>query len=93
MFVHLSIHTPRAGREADLTASMHRFGAAAEGAPGFLGAHTLRDEATGRLIGLAMWESRDVWESGVARMQTAVEGDPFDEWEAEETTVFHLTEA
>jgi len=33
MFVNLSIHHPRSGYEADLSASMHRFGAAAAGAP------------------------------------------------------------
>ena len=32
--VHLSIHTPRPEHEQDPIASMHRFGAAAEGAPG-----------------------------------------------------------
>mgnify|MGYP001556722896 CR=1 FL=1 len=55
MFVHLSIHHPRKGREQELIDSMHRFGAAAQGARGFHEAHTLRDAASGTLVGLAVW--------------------------------------
>jgi hypothetical protein len=42
MIVHLSVHTPKAGRERDLIASMHRFGAAGAGQPGFIKALVLR---------------------------------------------------
>lgn len=35
MFVHMSIHKPRAGKEALLIDSMHRFGKAMEGRPVF----------------------------------------------------------
>jgi hypothetical protein len=35
MIIPLSIHTPKAGRDAGLIASMHRFGAAVAGQPGF----------------------------------------------------------
>jgi hypothetical protein len=54
MIVHMSIHTPRPGKERDLIASMHRYGAAAEGQPGFIEARALRDRETGRLIGMAV---------------------------------------
>jgi len=92
MIVHLSIHTPKPGKEDDLIASMHRFGAAAEGAPGFVEAKVLRDRHSSRLIGMARWEDEASWRASVELMRAAVDGDPFDEWEAEETEGFLLDE-
>ncbi len=92
MIVHLSIHTPRPGKEGDLIASMHRFGAAAAGAPGLVDVKTLRDRRTGRLIGMARWEDEESWRAGVEAMRAAVAGDPFDEWEAVEPESFLLDE-
>jgi heme-degrading monooxygenase HmoA len=84
MFVNLSIHHPRPGCEADLIASMHRFGAAAVGAPGLLQAATLKDEGSGRLIGLMVWTSREAWEAGIGPSRAAVANDDFDLWEERE---------
>ncbi len=92
MIVHLSIHTPGPGRESDLIASMHRFGAAAAGAPGLIDVKTLRDRRTGRLIGMARWQNEASWEAGVAAMRAAVADDPFDEWETQEPESFLLDE-
>lgn len=92
MIVHMSIHTPRAGKERELIASMHRFGAAAAGQPGLIDAKTLRDRSTGRLIGMARWEDEASWEAGVHAMRAAVEDDPFDDWEAVEPEGFLLEE-
>ena len=44
MFVHMSIHRPKPGKEELLIDSMHRFGAAMQGADGFQWAHALKDE-------------------------------------------------
>ena len=90
MIVHLSIHTPKPGKEQDLIDSMHRFGAAGAGQPGFIEAKTLRDARTGRLVGMARWEDEASWRAGVEAMRAAVEDDPFDEWEAEDTQGFLL---
>ena len=92
MIVHLSIHTPIPGKEQGLTDSMHRFGAAGAGQPGFIEAKTLRDARSGRLVGMARWEDEDSWRAGVEAMSAAVEDDPFDEWEAAETEGFFLEE-
>lgn len=92
MFVHLSIHYPRPGREQDLVASMHRFGVAGAREPGFKEAHTLRDATTGTLVGLAIWEDEASWRAGVEAMRTVVEGDPFAEWEERDPEVLHLVD-
>jgi heme-degrading monooxygenase HmoA len=92
MLVHLSIHTPKQGKEPDLIASMHRFGAAAEGVAGFVDAKVLRDRRSGRLVGMARWEDEESWRAGVERMRAAVAEDPFDLWEAVEPEGFVLDE-
>ena len=92
MIVHLSLHTPKPGWEQDHIDSMHRFGAAGAGQPGFVEARTLRDARTGRLVGMARWEDETSWRAGVEAMRAAVADDPFDEWEAEEPEVFLLEE-
>jgi len=93
MIVHMSIHTPKPGMEQALIDSMHRFGAAAAGLPGFIDARTLRDRRSGRLVGMARWEDEASWRTGVEAMRAAVEDDPFDEWEAMEAEVFLLEES
>jgi heme-degrading monooxygenase HmoA len=92
MLVHLSIHFPKPGKEDALIASMHRFGAAAEGAAGFIDATVLRDRRGGRLIGMARWRDEASWRAGVEAMRGAVASDPFDEWEDAEPDVFLLDE-
>jgi heme-degrading monooxygenase HmoA len=92
LIVHLSIHTPKPGKEHGLIGSMHRFGAAGAGQPGFIEARTLRDKRSGRLVGMARWEDEASWRAGVEAMRAAVEDDPFDEWEAAEVEGFFLEE-
>ncbi|MCX6373276.1 MAG: antibiotic biosynthesis monooxygenase [Actinobacteria bacterium] len=92
MIIHLSIHTPKAGKEQDLIDSMYRFGAAGAGQPGFVEARILRDTRSGRLVGMAHWEDEASWRAGVEAMRAAVADDPFDEWEAGETEGFFLEE-
>ncbi len=61
--IHLSIHTPKPGKEQDLIDSEHCFGAAGAGQPGFVEAKTLRDRRTGRLVGMARREDEALWEA------------------------------
>jgi heme-degrading monooxygenase HmoA len=92
MIIHLSIHTPKPGRERDLIESMHRFAAAGELQPGFVEARTLRDARSGRLVGMARWEDEASWRAGVETMRAAVAADPFDDWEEGDTEGFLLEE-
>ena len=92
MIMHLSIHTPRPGKEQDLIDSMHRFGAAGAGQPGFIEARILRDTRSRRLVGMARWADEASWRAGVEAMRAAVADDPFDAWEDGETEGFLLEE-
>ena len=92
MIVHLSIHSPKPGKAQDLIDSMHRFGAAGVGQPGFIEARTMRDTRSGRLVGMAHWEDEATWRAGVEAMRSAVADDPFDEWEDGDAEGFLLKE-
>ncbi len=92
MYCHLSVHHPVPGARDALVASMHRYGAAIENAPGLISVHTLEDAADGVLVGLALWDSEEAFLASVERARQAVAGDPFDEWEAEPVQGFRLVE-
>ena len=92
MLFHLSIHRPRDGAEAALIDSMHRFGAAARTQAGLVEVHTFRDEPSGALVGLAIWESKAALDAARPALSAAVAGDDFDAWESEPTQVFLLEE-
>ena len=46
----------------------------------------------GRLVGLAIWESREAFLAAAPGIFAAVNDDPFDEWEAEPTVSLQLEE-
>jgi hypothetical protein len=81
MYVHLVIHHPKPDKASLLIDSMHRFGTAMQGQPGLVSVHTLQDQATGALVGLALWASQDAMLAARPLMAQAVANDPFDEWE------------
>ena len=72
MFVSLAIHRPKAGAEAGLIDAMHRFGAAAHGAPGLQQIHTLRCAEDGVLVGLALWDSEADFHAARIAMRAAI---------------------
>ncbi|MFX0012372.1 MAG: hypothetical protein ACFE9R_18815 [Candidatus Hermodarchaeota archaeon] len=88
----MSIHYPKPGKETLLIESMHRFGKAMEGKNGLILAHTTKDEDSDRLIGLAIWNSKEDWLAARPAMIEAVKDDPFEDWELNPPDVFHLTE-
>jgi hypothetical protein len=47
----------------------------------------------GRLVGVAIWESREAFLAAAPGIFAAVDNDPFDEWEAEPVVSLQLEEA
>ena len=90
MIVHLAVHTPKPEHIDDLIASMRRFAAGGAGQAGLRGAHTMRDVRSGKLVGLAIWESREAFDAGVEAMRAAVADDPFLDWEVGVPDVYLL---
>ena len=92
MFIHMSLHYPIHGKETFIIESMKRYGAAMEGNPGHREAHILRDTKTGKLIGMAIWDTKEQWEAAYPTLEQAVRDDPFHEWEEMPPKVYHLEE-
>ncbi|WP_144018808.1 hypothetical protein [Demequina sp. NBRC 110056] len=92
MFVLMSIHHPRPEHRAALIDSMHRYGAAIRGSDGLVSIHTLADEDSERLVGLAVFSSREHFERLAPVARAAVAEDPFDEWESVDIDGLRLTE-
>ena len=88
----MSIHFPKPDKENLLIESMHRFGKAMEGKKGLIMAHTTKDEDSKRLIGLAIWNTKEDWLAARPAMIEAVKDDSFEDWELRPPEVFHLTE-
>ncbi len=81
MFILMSVHHPKREHEAALIDSMHRYGNAIRGRPGVRAVHTLKDKDSGRLVGLAIFESRESFQKLAPLARAAVKDDPFDAWE------------
>jgi heme-degrading monooxygenase HmoA len=91
MFVHLAVHFPKPEHSADLLASMQRVDQAAHGAAGLIEIGAWRDKDTGRLVGLARWESAEAFAASAEAIFAVVADDPFDQWCERPPDVFHLT--
>ena len=85
MFVIMSIHHPHPDKEKLLIDSMHRYGEAAKRQKGLVSVHTLKDENSGELFGIAIWDSQDSYTAARPALMKATEGDDFDSWEKEPT--------
>lgn len=92
MFVHLAVHYPKPEYADDLLASMRRVDNAAQGAPGLVQIGAWRDQKSGRLVGLAIWESQEAFQAAAERIFQAVADDPFDLWSERPPDSFHLTQ-
>jgi hypothetical protein len=94
VFAHLSIHHPKPERVADTLDSMRRVAEAAQGAPGLIAIGPWQDARSGRIIGLALWESKEAFEAAMpAIFQSLPDPDPDGDWQERPTEGFRLTPA
>jgi hypothetical protein len=83
MHVTIGYHRPLPGSEHLVIDSMHRFGKAMIGKPGFRQAFVLQNKKRGELIGVAIWDSQDAMQAARPDLDKAIAGDDFDSWERE----------
>ena len=93
MFTHIAIHIPKPEHRDDVLASMQRAAAASDGVEGLLQMGPWQEIDGGRLVGLAIWASREAFLAAAPAIFAAVGDDPFDVWEAEPTVSLQLEEA
>jgi heme-degrading monooxygenase HmoA len=79
----MSIHRPHPDKERLVIDSMHRYGETARKQPGLVSVHTLKDENTGELVGIAIWPSKESFLAARPALRKATENDDFDSWEKE----------
>jgi heme-degrading monooxygenase HmoA len=83
MFIHMSIHVPNTGHEQHVLDSMNRVRLAALGTPGLLLIGPWREDGGGRIVGIAMWETRAHWEAALPTLFAVAEADdPDGAWHA-----------
>ncbi|WP_084101976.1 hypothetical protein [Demequina sp. NBRC 110051] len=92
MFTLMSIHHPRPEHRDALIASMHRYGDALRGREGLISVHTLADDDSDRLVGLAIFVDREAYERLAPAARAAVAEDPFEVWEEHPIDGLRLTE-
>ncbi|MDN4481946.1 hypothetical protein [Demequina lignilytica] len=92
MFILMSIHHPHPEHRDALIDSMHRYGAAISGEEGLRSIHTLADAGSERLVGLAIFDSREDFERLAPTARAAVADDPFEIWEQVPIDGLALTE-
>jgi heme-degrading monooxygenase HmoA len=62
MFLNMATAEPVPGKERELIERMRNFAEALKPMPGFLNVFVLREEGTGALVGLSIWEDKESFE-------------------------------
>lgn len=83
MFVLVSIHHPHPEKEQLVIDSMHRYSDESKRHKGLVSVHTLKDDSTGQLFGIAIWDSQDSYLAARPALMKVTEKDDFDSWEKE----------
>lgn len=78
MFVTIGIHHPKPGKEQAILDTMMRFGNAHRGHKGLVTVFAWKDDATGALIGTAIWDSKSDCEAARPDLAKALEGVDFE---------------
>lgn len=93
MYIRMAIHRPKPDKADLFLDSMRRFKAAQTGLPGLVNIFALADEKKERLVGIAIWESKEHFERSIDMAREAIKDDPHDEWEDNPPEMFELEEA
>ncbi|TFV95279.1 antibiotic biosynthesis monooxygenase [Leifsonia flava] len=76
----VSVHSPRPEHREAVVESMSRYSQVARQQPGFVWTGIV-DDASGRLVGIAVWESIDHAQAASEPLMAEVGDDPFTTWD------------
>jgi len=65
MFLNMATAEPLPGRERELIERMRVFAEALKPMPGIVNVFVLREEGSGALVGMSIWEDRQSFETGM----------------------------
>jgi quinol monooxygenase YgiN len=91
-YLYLAIHYPKPEYVDDLLGAMKLLSEALHTAPGMLEATAWKDQASGRIVAISTWESRQTFLDARPMIGEAIKDVPFDEWEAKPRELFNLDE-
>jgi hypothetical protein len=78
MYVIVGIHRPKLGKEQGVLEALGRFGKTMHGRKGLITFFVCKDDATGALLGAALWDSKSDYEAALPQMSKDVEGVDFE---------------
>jgi heme-degrading monooxygenase HmoA len=87
MFLVQGVHYPDANKERALIEAMHTFGALVRTQPGALFVDVFRNASDGTILSLAIWESKQAFQTAWATLAPRV---PSQEWEVEPREMFMM---
>lgn len=91
-YLYLAIHYPKPEHVDNLLGAMKRLGEALQTVPGLLEATAWKDQASGRIVAISSWESRQAFLNARPVIGEAIKDVPFDAWEAQPRELFNLDE-
>ena len=77
MYVIMGVHHPKPGMEKALLEVQERFGKARQGHKGLISAFIWKDDTTGVLIGITLWDTKEDYDAARPDMDKALGGADF----------------
>ncbi len=71
---------------------MHKLNDALRGTPGLQQVGAWREQTSGRIVALSIWQSGEAFQAAFARIGTVVADVPFDQWEERPRELFRAEE-
>jgi hypothetical protein len=77
MYVIMGVHHLKPGMETALLELQERFGKAQQGHKGLISAFIWKDDNTGALIGITLWDTKEDYDAARPDMDKAIQGADF----------------
>lgn len=74
MYLIMGVHHPKPGMEKTLLEVQEKFGKAQQGHRGLISGFIWKDEKTGVIIGIALWDTKEDYDAARPDMDKALEG-------------------
>ena len=77
MYVVMGVHHPKAGMEKALLEVQEKFGVAQRGHPGLISAFIWKDDQTGTIVGITLWDTQADYDATRPDLDKALQGADF----------------
>jgi hypothetical protein len=77
MYVIMGVHHPKPGMEKSLLDVQEKFGIAERGHPGVISSFILKDDNSGVIIGITIWDTKEDYDAARPDIDKAIQGVDF----------------